>query len=57
MFDYLVFYRFEGISLTDSAQFHIAKMLKNSNISLEGLWLGNIWQILATSIAQEIPPK
>jgi len=42
-----------GISLN----LHSLYTLKNSDKSLDGLWYGKIWQILANIIAQEIPPK
>jgi hypothetical protein len=38
-------------------QLHIENKVKNYEMSLEGLWFWNIWQIFATRIAHEIPPK
>lgn len=38
-------------------QLQIEYSRKNYSKSFMGLWLGNTWQILATKIAHEIPPK
>lgn len=38
-------------------QFQILKIKKNYCRSFIGLWFGNIWQIFAIKIAQDIPPK